>query len=635
MHNPKTLSMSRDSSARSVGAATWFGLALAFLLAWGLAGAGGWRGLPHAQAGSPHAQAGPSHARAEEVDRSPVDLLLSPDEQFLFTANQTSDSVSLVEVASGRVLSEVSCGHRPNALALTSDGGTLLVTGAYSGTLTFMRREGNELRIASQMELGFEPHSVVLSTDGRLAYVSLSSAGTVAVVDVASQTCLTQIEVGQWPRSLALSPDGTRLAVSTSGDQGVAVVDTVERKRLYQERFSAINVGQMQISADGRYVYFPWMIYRQNPINPRNIQAGWVLGSRIARVRLDGPSRREAITLDPQGKAVSDPYGMTMTSDGEWLVSSASGTHELLVYHLPKLTFQDFGGPGDHIDPMLLVDHKRFYRVDLGGRPMAIRMARDNRRVFVANYLSNSVQVVDLQDRAVVQTIDLGSAQQASLARQGEAIFYDGRRSLDQWYSCHSCHYEGGSNATAMDTLNDGTVRTFKTVLSLYHVNQTAPWTWHGWQTDLTSAMRKSMTETMQGPEPSDEDVEALLAFLTTMEPPPNPYRAADGTLGEAATRGQAVFMSERAGCATCHSGEYFTDGLVHDVGLGSPNDAYEGYNTPSLIGVHRKVRLLHDGRAKSLRQVLTGAHNPETVTGQGALSEEELNDLIEYLKTL
>ena len=49
---------------------------------------------------------------------------------------------------------------------------------------------------------------------------------------------------------------------------------------------------------------FPWMVYRNNPITAGNIRLGWVLASRIARVRLDGPARREAMSLDPQGKAI-------------------------------------------------------------------------------------------------------------------------------------------------------------------------------------------------------------------------------------------------------------------------------------------------------------------------------------------
>ncbi|MEK6234317.1 MAG: c-type cytochrome, partial [Planctomycetales bacterium] len=399
--------------------------------------------------------------------------------------------------------------------------------------------------------------------------------------------------------------------------------------------FDGVNGGHMQASADGQFAYLPNMIYRQNPISPNNIRAGWVLGSRLTRIRFDKAVRRQAITLDAKGKAVSDPHGLAITPDGQRLVASASGTHELLVFRLPDLPFQDVGGPGDHIEPALLGDAKRFSRIDVGGRPMAVRASRDNQRVFVANYLSDSVQVVDLDQRKVIQEISLGGPAVKSLARRGEEIFLDGQRSLDQWYSCFSCHYEGGSNAQTMDTLNDGSIRTFKTVLPLHGLMDTAPWTWHGWQRDVKSAMRKSLTNTMQGKPPTDDDVEALIAYLQTVSIPPNPYRQPDGALNKAATRGKAVFESDKAACAECHNGPHFTDGDVHDVGTGSSKDVYKGYNTPSLLGAHRKVRWLHHGRAKSLEQLLTKYHNPAEFAGGDPLTQEELRDLIEYVKSL
>jgi len=340
------------------------------------------------------------------------------------------------------------------------------------------------------------------------------------------------------------------------------------------------------------------------------------------------------MSLDPQGKAIADVDGLALTSDESRLIVSAAGTHELLVYQTAGLPLKDYGGT-DHIDPELLKDSDRFFRIELSGRPMGLKVGRDDRTVYVANYLDNSVQVVDLAERQITRTFSLGGPKEPSLARRGESIFYDARRSLDQWYSCHTCHYEGGTNSVPTDTLNDGSPFTFKTVLPLYQLHQTAPWTWHGWQTDLTAAMKKSLTETMLGPKPTDDDAAALLAYLQQLEPPPNPFRQKDGSLSTAAERGKRIFESEKAGCATCHNGPLFTDGQVHDVGLGSPRDRYKGYNTPSLRGVYQKVKLLHDGRAESLEAALTGPHAPENVAGSGKLSEDELKDLIEFLKSL
>ena len=46
-------------------------------------------------------------------------------------------------------------------------------------------------------------------------------------------------------------------------------------------------------------------------------------------------------------------------------------------------------------------------------------------------------------------------------------------------------------------------------------------------------------------------------------------------------------------------------------------------------------MKLLHDGRVDSLEALLTGPHAPEKVAGTGGLSEAEVKDLVEYLKSL
>ena len=573
-------------------------------------------------------------AALPQVDRSPVDLVIGGDGTWLVTVNQTSATASLVRTSDGSVLDEVRVGRHPSAVALHRDGRRVLISGTYDGDLRVLKVAGDRLVPEATIEVGYHPHGIALTADGKTAYVATTAADQVAVVDLEKNQVVDRIDVGRWPRHLALSPDGARLAVGTSGDRGVSVVATEKRELLYIEKFIGLNIGHLQASRDNRHVYFPWMVYRRNPITTRNIRIGWVLASRIARVKLDGPARREAISLDPPGEAIADPHGLALTSDEAWIVASASGSQELLVYRSEGLPLQDYGGT-DHLPPRLRNDKSRFYRIALGGRPMGLRIAADDRTVYVANYLDNSVQVIDLQEQKIVRTIPLGGAPEISLARRGEAIFYDGKRSLDQWYSCHSCHYDGGSNSDVVDTLNDGTRFTFKTVLPLYNITKTPPWTWHGWQEDLDAAMHKSITTTMLGRDPSDDDVAALVAYLETLEPPPNPFRQADGSRSEAAQRGEKVFHSDRAGCANCHNGPLFTDGQIHDVGLGKKSDRYEGFNTPSLLNVYAKVRLLHDGRSQSLEDLLAGPHSPAQVTGQGELSDDQRRDLIEYLKSL
>jgi len=540
----------------------------------------------------------------------------------------------LVDVPAGAVAAELAVGPRPTGLALLAGEFRVAVTCRDSGDVVVVDADGGKLRKEAAIPVGGQPWSMVCEAAGRRAYVALAGLGEVAVLDLDAHAVLQRIPVGPWPRHLALSPDEMRLAVGLDGDRGVAVIDVRAGQVLYVERFAGLNIGQLQVSADGRHVYFPWMIDRRNPIDAGNIRLGWVLASRMARLRMDGPARREALSLDPRGRAVADPYGLRLTHDESRILITASGTHELLVLRTAGLPLRDSGGT-DHIEPSLLADQDRFFRVPLGGRPMGLRVSLDDRWVYVANYLDNCVQVVDLSQRRVARTIPLGGPAQPSLPRRGEAIFYDGQRSLDQWYSCHSCHYEGGTNNVAMDTLNDGTSQTFKTVLPLYRLADTGPWTWHGWQNDLTAAMNKSLTDTMLGPPPTGEDAPALLEFFRQLQPPPNPHRQPDGSLSAAAQRGREVFESETAGCVSCHRGPQFPDGQIHDVGTGGTSDHYPGYNTPSLRGVYGKVLLMHDGRCTSLDELLTGPHDPQRVTGLGELSARQRADVIVYLKSL
>lgn len=570
------------------------------------------------------------------LDRSPVDLALSPDGRWLVTANQIANTVSLIDTQSGELVGETPCGDHPIDIAFTPDGGQVLLTAQWAGLLQSFEVSEGKLLHRGDLHLGFDPAGIAVTSDSKRAYVGQVADAKVAEVDLEKLSVVRRIESGQWPRYLTLSPDGKRLAVGNGGDSDVSVIDTASGETLYQEPLAnGTNLGQMRSSADGKYAYFTWMVYRTNPITIGNIRRGWVLGSRIGRVRLDGASYREAITLDVPGRAVADPHDLVISEDQEWLVASASGTHELLIYKLSEMPFIAEGGPGDLIDRKLQYDRDLFERMDLGGRPMGLRMAKDNRTLYVANYLLNAVQVVDLQTRNITSTIALGGPKEKTLARKGMEIFYDGQRSLDQWYSCHSCHQDGGTNARPMDTWNDGTEMSLKTVLPLHDVLHTFPWTWHGWQRNMTEAMEKSITSTMQGEAPTSEDKQALIAYLGTLKSPPNPFRQADGSLTVAATRGKKLFFSGKAGCADCHNGPRFTDGQIHDVGLGSDKDAYKGYNTPSLVGVYRKVRLLHSGRARDLKRVVNDLHSPGRVNGEGELSEQETDDLIAYLKSL
>ena len=146
-----------------------------------------------------------------------------------------------------------------------------------------------------------------------------------------------------------------------------------------------------------------------------------------------------------------------------------------------------------------------------------------------------------------MKSIDLGGPKEMSLLRQGEALFHDAQRSSNQWYSCNTCHSDGHTNGGDYDTRNDGWhdlstahKRSRKKVPTMRGVAETGPWTWHGWQNSLDEAMVESFTRSMQGERPNAQEVEAIIAYLSSLEYPRNPFREPDGGLSSAGETGRA-----------------------------------------------------------------------------------------------
>jgi YVTN family beta-propeller protein len=579
----------------------------------------------------------------DEPNRSPVALAFSSDGTRLLVANQTSGTVSLVDTKRARVLHEVKTGEKPSGVAISSDGHRGVVTHWYGYDLAVLEIKNDQSTLAGRVEVGPEPRGVAITGDGSTAYVTVGVNNEVARVDVNSRKVTGRLAVGREPRGIALSRDESRLLVGNARSQDVSLIDVKTWRVICSIAIDGENLRQIAISADGKTGYIANMRNRGFATTRNNIDLGWVLGQRLTRVPLDGSSSYATLSLDTQGKAAGDAHGMAVSQDEKFLAVSCGGTHEVMIFRtdLKRLPWRP-NGSRDLIAVELLKKDGRYRRVELGGRPTELAFGPDGKTLYVANYLADAIQVVDAESATLVKTIPLGGPKTESLARRGEALFHDADRSHNQWYSCNTCHSDGHTNGLDFDTLNDGRqdlstahLRSRKKVPTLRRVTKTKPWTWHGWQTKLDDAMVESFTKSMQGPKPKAEDVKALVAYLDTLDYPKNPYREPNGGLTPAAQRGRDVFRSAKAACNTCHGGGELTDGKIHEVGLEERDDAYRGYNPPSLRGVYDKDPYLHDGRAKNLREVLKGPHSAESVTGFGELSDTEIDDLIAYLKSL
>lgn len=559
-------------------------------------------------------------------------LVLLPDGRRALTANHGADSVSLVDVMDGKVLAEVPCGRKPIAVACTADGKHAAVSNLWSASVTLFAVEPRGLKKTGDIEVGIFPRSLAFAPQGDRLYVALAGDDEVVELDWQNRAVTQRWPAPREPRLIALSRDGKRLAAASSRSAKVYVWDIESRRRLLEHKVDdGFNLHGLAFAPDGQHIVVSHEIRRAFPISRDNIDKGWAIDSRLSRIAVDPKAvpASSQIALDTRGAAVGDPQALDWSPDGSVLAVTAAGTHELLLFQAPAVSWSA-GDPGDFIDPALEL-YERFHRVPLTGRPTALAFLKDGKHVAVANHLGDSVQVVDYKSRKLVRTIALGGPREPSLARRGEVLFHDADRSHHHWFSCHTCHVDGHTNTYSFDTLNDESYGNAKVTPTLRGVAHTAPYTWHGWQKDLGDAVKKSFTETMFGPEPTPEETKAVVAYLATLEHAPRPARRRGDV---AAIRAGKALFEGKAGCTRCHNGEHLTSTHNYDVKLEEDGSPFTTWNPPSLRGLWDRGPYLHDGRADTIEEVLDTYHQPERLGGK-ALTADERKQLVVFLKSL
>ncbi|MDQ1066930.1 beta-N-acetylglucosaminidase domain-containing protein [Streptomyces canus] len=186
------------------------------------------------------------------VGNNPGEVVVSADGRTAYAANQGSDTVSVIDVASGAVTATVAVGKVPAGLALTPDGGTLWVANYTDGTVQSI--DTGTLRTGTPVPVGDGPENMAITPDGRTLYVADIHDNTVSPVDLTTGTAGAPIPVGPSPFNVVAAPDGRTVYVSNSGGSTVTPIDTTtnETEPTFLVSGQAYGLG---LSPDGRTLW--------------------------------------------------------------------------------------------------------------------------------------------------------------------------------------------------------------------------------------------------------------------------------------------------------------------------------------------------------------------------------------------
>ena len=197
-------------------------------------------------------------ATGRELGRSPTgpmphEIAISPDGRRAAVVAYGGRSIDLFDVAGRARLGtiDLSPNEGPHGIAWLDDG-RILATTERSRSLTIVDTNANNaVRAIPTGQEG--THMVAVSPDRRRAFTANIAAGTVSVLDLEAGTKLRDLAVGGRPEGIALTPDGATLWVGDLAGGRVQAFDTTSFERVAEVRTGEVPI-RVAASPDGRWI---------------------------------------------------------------------------------------------------------------------------------------------------------------------------------------------------------------------------------------------------------------------------------------------------------------------------------------------------------------------------------------------
>jgi YVTN family beta-propeller protein len=616
---------------------------------------------PHAvRAGVRAADANGSAARPTPADQdmdyaSPLELALSPDGARLYVLCQQAGELRVLNAATGRTLKTIAVGREPRGLALSPASHRLFVTNSWDDTISVI--DTLKLEVTATWPVAAEPSSVVMVSDDqarRRLFVANRISNDVAVLDAETGAEQKRLVAGRGASYMTVSADGKRLFVThiypnpgrhrTPPESEITVIDPIEARVVERMPLHSVaGVFHMALSADGRLGVVAHL-HPKNLVPLAHVEHGWAFGDTITVFGAD-VGRPVEVPLDELDRYFALPFGVAIAPDKSRIYVTHAGSDCVTVIDAVRLLRFIRAHPAPFAQDLSAAANYVAARIPVGRNPRGVVLSRDGRRLFVANRLDDTISVIDTRAGKVASTFALAGPKAISAFRRGEQTFYSAQFAFQGQFGCSNCHIDSTFDGLQWDLEPDGFGVDIVDNRLLEDLRGTEPFKWNGGNPNIPTECGVRTEMYFWRSENYDNRTLADLAMYVLGIPQrPNRWRLPNRLFTPAQERGRAIFerSEDRFGkpiplanrCSYCHSGPKGTSQKSFDVGTGKATDRSGLLDTPQLINIALTAPYLHDGSARSLEEIWT-VFNPHDQHGRtNDLTKDQLNDLIEYLKT-
>lgn len=197
-----------------------------------------------------------------------LDLVVTGDGTRAYLSRQVAGSgrVTVIDIASNSQVHEISVGSMPWGLALGTDGTRLYVTSGGAGTVSVIDTATNQV-IGAPIDVGGSPRRLAVTPDGARLFVTNNGNDTVSIIDLATNSVVDTLDVPGLPYGIAIGPGLPVATMAVDPANPLAVYAGTAGAGVYRTlnggtTWTAINTGitdpdivALVIASDGSAIY--------------------------------------------------------------------------------------------------------------------------------------------------------------------------------------------------------------------------------------------------------------------------------------------------------------------------------------------------------------------------------------------
>jgi YVTN family beta-propeller protein len=300
----------------------------------------------------------------------------------LMQTNSRDSVVHLIDPATNEIVAEIDGIPVAHGIAAAPDGSRIYVSGEAETALKVI--DARTLEIIKTIPLSARPNNISITPDGAKVYVGIIvPPGAIDVIDTATLEKVKTIAVPGGIHNIYVTPDGKNVVAGSIAGSRLTVLDTSTDEEVWAWEGEAIRPMAMSAKPDGSTD----KLFVQVSGHHGFVVLDWETRKEVARITLPDvpPEQRYDSTYNG-----APAHGIGVAPNGETVWSTSRMNSHVYVYSLPDLE--------------LLAG------IPTGTDPDWIAFTPDSKRAYVANAVSNTVSVIDVETLQEVTQIPVGES---------------------------------------------------------------------------------------------------------------------------------------------------------------------------------------------------------------------------------